>query len=100
MTAHSLGRVPGGRGGIEVAWIWSDDLAAAAEAAGVEHEELAGWKRRPIAFATGSDLPTPALARQLLGLAPDEQATGEVPTRLCSCTAEADAILAAGAAEG
>jgi hypothetical protein len=83
-----------------VAWIWSDDLAAAAEAAGVQHEALAGWKRRPIAFATGSDRPTPDLARQLLGLDPDEQSTDDVPTRACSCTANADAILAAGATEG
>jgi hypothetical protein len=83
-----------------VAWIWSDDLAAAAEAAGVEHAELTAWKHRPVAFASASDRATPALARQLLGLAPVVEHADREASFPCSCAAHPGAILAGRAADG
>ena len=83
-----------------MAWIWSDDLAAAAEAAGVEHMDLASWKHRPVAFAAGSDHPTPALARQLLGLGPADDSIEEIPPAPCTCASAPDTMLAVGSADG
>ena len=51
-----------------MAWIWSDELAEAAESAGLEHREIAAWRRRPVAFALRSDERPESLAREMLGL--------------------------------
>ncbi len=67
-------------------WIWSDELAAAAEAAGLEHGDIASWKRRPVAFALRGTTSPATLARHLLGLeaAADLTTVDEAPTR-CTC---------------
>ena len=96
-------------------WIWSDELAAAAEAEGFDHTELASWRVRPVAFSLQSDQPASALARQLLGLAEGgtpEDPTSETPAgdlqseppvsaAACTCgTAIGAPVLAAEAAAG
>ena len=73
-----------------MAWIWSDELAEAAESAGLEHREIAAWRRRPVAFALGSNERAESLARQLLGLTVDEAPAGAAgdlgETRACACS--------------
>ena len=84
-------------------WIWSDELAAAAEAAGLEHGDLASWKRRPVAFALGGTASPAALARHLLGLdAVDDPAGYDEQAVQCTCGRDrpSDAVLAPPAATG
>jgi hypothetical protein len=98
-----------------VTWIWSDELAAAAEAEGFDHTELASWRVRPVAFSLQSNQPASALVRQLLGLAeggtPEDLASetpagdlqSEPPASAATCTCGAairSPVLAAEAAVG
>jgi len=63
-----------------VTWIWSDELAAAAEADGLDGEEIAVWKRQPVAYPLHIDLPVGVLARRLLGLEVRDANAGDAPT--------------------
>ncbi|HEX9643033.1 MAG TPA: hypothetical protein VGC11_03395 [Acidimicrobiia bacterium] len=57
-----------------MAWIWSDELAAVAESAGIDRTRLEMWRSRPIAFALPDGGDAERLARQMLGLtAPSER---------------------------
>ena len=51
-----------------MAWIWSDELAAVAESAGIDRTRLEVWRSAPIAFAVPEGGDAERLARQLLGL--------------------------------
>ena len=98
-----------------MAWIWSDELAAAAEAEGLDHTEIASWRVRPVAFSLQSGQPATTLARQLLGLVSEptsalepscdspssDEAAVEAPgTVTCSCGAMVDPTVLASEAVG
>jgi hypothetical protein len=87
-----------------VAWIWSDELAEAAESAGLEHREIAAWRRRPVAFALHPDEQPESLARQMLGLGPaaptDYQNEISDLTVRARCNCGAEGILAQHAVDG
>ena len=87
-----------------MAWIWSDELAEAAESAGLKHRDIAAWRRRPVAFAVRPDEQPESLARQMLGFTPtesreacDDQVDVVAPI---SCSCGGQGILAQRTADG
>ena len=71
-------------------WVWSDELASAAEAAGVSAAEMEGWRTHPVAFKRPPDADLLRLARSLLSLPEpagegDSVAPDAESTEPCSC---------------
>lgn len=71
-------------------WVWSDELASAAEAAGVSVAEMERWRSHPVAFKRPPDADLVRLARSLLALPEaagesDPIAPGAESTESCSC---------------
>ena len=75
-------------------WIWSDELAATAEAAGFDRPEIATWRRQPIAFAVEPDEAAAEIVAALLGAPPgappmprtaDSTPASEPTVDACTC---------------
>ena len=63
-----------------MAWIWSDELAAAAEAEGIDGPQVASWRRHLVAFPREPDRGASELVRVLLGTETTSPATDEAPS--------------------
>jgi len=69
-----------------VSWIWSDELATAAESAGLDDKTIATWRRQPVAFLLPPDASVDSLVRRLLGVEPPVAAkVGSAVDATCSC---------------
>jgi hypothetical protein len=72
-------------------WVWSDELASVAEAAGISAEETVAWRARPMAFSEPGDGDLVRLVRSLLGLPaaaeahPEAISDAEAKAPACRC---------------
>lgn len=60
-----------------MSWIWSDELAAAAEAEGFSGPQVASWRRHLVAFPREPGRGANELVRLMLGAEPASRVTEE-----------------------
>jgi hypothetical protein len=63
-----------------VSWIWSDELAAAAEAEGIDGPQVASWRRHLVALPREPGRGANELVRLLLGTETSSRVTEEAPS--------------------